>query len=62
MKYLPYIQEKLRGAAQDCNVNLQPDQVRYIIKAVIQAYERAVLLEACEMANKNEGDEKGKER
>jgi hypothetical protein len=41
---LEYIREKLRGAASDCCVRLEPDQVRYITSAVlrgVQATERS---------------------
>lgn len=39
MNDFEYIGERLRGAASDCNIRLEQDQVRYITKAVLAAYE-----------------------
>jgi hypothetical protein len=38
---LDCIRDKLRGAASDCNIRLEQDQVRYITKAVLEAVESA---------------------
>lgn len=35
--HLDHVRESLRGAASDCHVSLQPDQVRYITKATLDA-------------------------
>lgn len=47
MRDLDYIGEKLRGAASDCHVHFEPDQVRYITKVVVAA------LAAIDLRNKH---------